>query len=303
MPKAHLMTVVAVAALAVCPVLAFAARPDGAGPWTDSVFAFQSGTQSNGKPVAKDRSAVEAAVGVAEDDVKPAHFVSIGIGGRIALRFENPACSGAGADLRLREATTEPYPSEQVDVFVSKDGQDLLQVAKSVNKDADVSVPDTVGSFRYVVLVDVTDPRLFREADGYDLDGVQALHTTGCPEPAPDRGMSPGSGESGDAGGVGSGSTATGGSGATGSGGVRGEMLLAKAPGLKAATCRVPRLRGRSVRYARRKLRQHRCATGRITSRRSASRKGRVLKTLPVAGSRRPYRTRVRLVISRGPKR
>ena len=272
-----------------------AAAPDGAGPWADVVGAFEQGVQSTSKPVPADRSSAGDARGVAEGGVKFGTFVSLGIGGRIVLEFRNSACTGPGADLRLVETTREPYPAELADVYVSSDGSKLTQVAASVDKDRDIDVPDSVGAFRFVVLVDATDPELFDGADGYDLDGVRALHTEGCPPPPAPAGT-PG-GSAGTPGGTGGGSADPGGAQ---SGRTVAQNLLAAPKGRKRSTCRVPALRNRTVKGARRILRRRNCRVGKVRARSSRIRKGRVISTRPAGGTERPFRSRVRLIVSRG---
>src|ERR1700722_2761947 len=93
---------------------AFAAAPDGLGPWADTVVSFHQGLQKNGLPVAAARSNPNAAVGVAENTpMVDSSFVSLGFGGNIVLGFDNGISSGA----MVVEATNEPgYPIETAKV-------------------------------------------------------------------------------------------------------------------------------------------------------------------------------------------
>jgi hypothetical protein len=72
----------------------------------------------------------------------------------------------------------------------------------------------------------------------------------------------------------------------------------------KAPPCVVPRLKGKTLRTAKRSIRAHSCSVGRI--RHAASRrikKGRVISQRPRAGSRRQYLAKVNLVVSKGRRR
>jgi hypothetical protein len=65
--------------------------------------------------------------------------------------------------------------------------------------------------------------------------------------------------------------------------------------------CKVPRLKGKTLRAARRALRRAHCRAGRVTRRRSRTvRRGRVISTSPRAGRIRPNGTKVRIKLSRG---
>lgn len=305
------ITCASAAALLGSAGVAVAAAPDGAsGPWADAVTAVQQGGTSGGGKVVGTRSHPDDAVGVAEDGFEPDTFISLGIGGRIALRFDNPLCNGPGADLQLREATNEPYPDELADVYASPDGTNLILVAKAVNKDAAVDFPTSLGAARYVVLVDATNPEEVRNADGYDLDGIEALHTDGCSTPPPAAGGATGAGTTTTGTSTGSGEATTGGGTNAGTpgtarGGAAGIALLNRAVGLKQATCVVPKkMTGRTVIAARKALAKARCASVKKVKRRySKVKAGRVVGTSPRAGSRRPYRTKVTITVSRGPRR
>ena len=172
---------------------ALAGAPDTVGPWADSVVEYQPGPRADGSAVPAPRDDPDNAVGIAEDNTLPGSFVSLGFGGRIILQFENKICNGTGEqdlDLQIVEATNAGYPPERVDVYVSPDNVSYTLVASGVNKDATLGLPPSITvAQHYVKLVDVSNvadylppnqPRL--DADAYDVDGVKALVTTGCPE-------------------------------------------------------------------------------------------------------------------------
>lgn len=64
--------------------------------------------------------------------------------------------------------------------------------------------------------------------------------------------------------------------------------------------CVVPRLRGRTLRAARRRLAAADCRSGRVTRVRSRLRRGAVVRSRPGAGARRPAGARVALRVSAG---
>jgi hypothetical protein len=183
---AGLLAATGVAAVGGAP--AQAAAPDGKGPWADAALYSKQGKRADGTAVLPSRSNPKAAVGVAEDTTGDGTFFSLGFGGEIVLGFLNPIVNGTGADmdLQLVEATFEPYPAEVVDVYVlAKRGRSWtwVKVASNVNKDAQLALPTDVKETHVVRLVDVSDKSLFTgpnlNADGYDVDGVKALHTAG----------------------------------------------------------------------------------------------------------------------------
>src|SRR5688572_1782667 len=97
---------------------AFAAAPDGLGPWADTVISSSQGIMKNGAPVPAARSDNTAALGVAEENTVDTNFFSLGFGGNIILGFDNGISSG----VFVVESTNPDYPLEQAAVEVSEDG-------------------------------------------------------------------------------------------------------------------------------------------------------------------------------------
>jgi streptogramin lyase len=65
--------------------------------------------------------------------------------------------------------------------------------------------------------------------------------------------------------------------------------------------CRVPRLRGKTLKAAKRVIRRHHCAVGKVKRRRSSKvKRGRIISQRPKAGKRRPGGSRVNLTVSKG---
>lgn len=150
----------------------FAAAPDGLGPWADSVISSSQGLTKGGGAVPAARSNPLAALGVAENDTVDSHFFSLGFGGKITLGFDNGISSG----VIVVEATNPGYPAEKAKVEVSADGSTWYD-AGTISQDGQVNKPAQVGCAKYVKLTDVSNPSDFPEstADGYDVDGVQAV--------------------------------------------------------------------------------------------------------------------------------
>lgn len=175
-------TALATASLATflsAPVMAFAAIPDGNGPWADYVLSSNQGLMKNGSAVPAARSNPQAAVGVAEDNTTDTNFFSLGFGGKIALGFQNGISSG----VVVVEATNPNYPTEQAKVEVSSDGINWVS-AGNVTQDGQVSIPSSVTCANFVRLTDISDPNTFSDptADGFDVDGVKAVGNA-CPPP------------------------------------------------------------------------------------------------------------------------
>ncbi len=166
---------------------------DGAsGPWADHFDDFDQGPQQNGAPIKLIRSEAAAALGPAELTGVEGTFVSLGFEGAITLEFDNYICNGPGDDIEVWEVTWGSYPLETVDVYASQDGNTFhfAGTADNINPGSDltpstVALPASMPYAKYVKLIDTTDPANFSNrptADGYDLDGVKAIHSsaTGC---------------------------------------------------------------------------------------------------------------------------
>jgi len=153
---------------------AYAATPDGAGPWADEVVTSSQANTKGGTPVSTvnpARSDPTSALGIAENDTVDGNFFSLGFGGSITLRFDNGISSG----VFVVEATNPNYPLESAQVEVSEDGITWF-VAGTVVQDDTVDVPREVNCAAYVRITDTSDPNDFTgdTADAYDVDGVKA---------------------------------------------------------------------------------------------------------------------------------
>lgn len=153
--------------------------------WADSIVSFNQGTKKNGGPVPPERSDPTKALGPAENN-DTYNFVSLGLGlaGEIVLKFDNYILNGEGDDLEIIETSfgspsCAAYP-ERARVFVSQDGDNWDQLGEVC---VDGSLDFSNGSqnlpwAKYVKLEDITNPNDFGsgDVDGYDLDGVRAIH-------------------------------------------------------------------------------------------------------------------------------
>jgi predicted ribosomally synthesized peptide with SipW-like signal peptide len=156
--------------------------------WADkAVFTqIEQGNRRDGNLVAANRSNPGVALGTPQSAGGPFEtavtgtFYSLGFGGTVTFRFENYIQNETGDDLKIYEITGgSTYPEEKAEVLVSQDGEDYTSLGIAV-RDAsfDLGVLPWV---QYVKVVDVSDISAFpipqyNDADGYDLDAIEALH-------------------------------------------------------------------------------------------------------------------------------
>lgn len=160
---------------------AFAAAPDGMGPWADSVFSFHQGLMKNGLPVPAVRSDPTAAVGVAENTPTiDSTFFALGFGGNIVLGFDNGIRDGA----MVIESTILPYPDETAKIEMSQDGINWI-IAGNLIDSGSVNKPTQITCAKYVRITDTSNPAIMPDAvaDGYDVDGVKAIGDPCNPNP------------------------------------------------------------------------------------------------------------------------
>lgn len=143
------------------------------------VVEFIQGTQKNGNAIPASRSNPDKALG-APERIDQLVFVSLGYGGSLTLSFDGAIINGPGADIEIVETSYNTtscgqYP-EYADVYVSIDGEEW-HFAKTVCKfDGFVDISDA-GDFDYVNFVKIVNNNtLTTTPDGFDVDGVVALH-------------------------------------------------------------------------------------------------------------------------------
>ena len=153
----------------------YAATPDGLGAYADQVVSFSQGTTKSGSPVLGTRSNPNASLGVAEQTNTIGTFTSLGFGGEIILKFENPVKD----HIMIYEATNQPYPTESASVYISSDGNSFTKVGHVADTQG-VSVPSGLCA-HYVKILDTTNPNLHNNsADGFDLDAVATTAGEPC---------------------------------------------------------------------------------------------------------------------------
>ncbi len=164
-----------------------AAEIDGDGPWADYYVDFVQGTNQDGSTVLPEHSSPADALGVAESSLPGATFehvtagyTSLGFGGSIILGFHRPIVNLDGPDFRIFQVTNAPEgiysADEKVRVEVSPDGTTWTTIIDGVvgSVDLDLGPFDTASFIR---LTDMsTQANYVASEDGYNLDGVKALH-------------------------------------------------------------------------------------------------------------------------------
>jgi hypothetical protein len=180
MKKKIFLTFLVMFALIANVTSVFAATPDGTGPFADFVEDNNQGFRKDGSSVLDERSDPTNALGAPENVINPPSFYSLGFGGDITLGFDNYICTDEILDVKAYEITGGSYPKEVAEVLVSQDNVDYFSVGEVNNMgSSSVNLPDSLYWVQYVKLVDKSDKTLFpNNADGYDLDAVEALHSS-----------------------------------------------------------------------------------------------------------------------------
>lgn len=142
---------------------------------------YVQGTTSNGGALAGNRTDATQALG-APEGTDNLVFVSLGYGGSITLSFDGVVLNGAGDDIRVVETSfgnpgCAAYP-EYADVSVSNDGVTWYFIGTVCKSDRDVDISDAEGvelpCVSYVRIAN--NDELTSTPDGFDVDGVVALH-------------------------------------------------------------------------------------------------------------------------------
>ncbi|NMC36480.1 hypothetical protein GYA49_05550 [Candidatus Beckwithbacteria bacterium] len=159
--------------------------------YADQAFTLVQGLRKNGTPVLANRSNPASVEGALDGN-----FVSLGFGGQITVSFANPivddTANVSAGDISFHEVTNgrSSYPNETADIFVSQDGNSFVYIGTISNHDSSsgVSYVDISGSgfdwVKFVRIVDTSNPADFSQsdADGYDLDAVDAVQVNTCLE-------------------------------------------------------------------------------------------------------------------------
>ncbi len=148
--------------------------------WADSVVEYNEGTESDGSEIDSSRTDPNNALNEAQYD-DTLNFVSLGFGGSLILEFDNIILNEDGNDIEVVETsygnqTCETYP-EKVTVHASQDGNNWEELGTGcLDSEFDLG---SLAWAKYVKLVDATNPEddaFSGIVDGYDVDGVKAIH-------------------------------------------------------------------------------------------------------------------------------
>ena len=149
--------------------------------YATEMISYNPGNQSNGSPVAADRSNPDNALGAPQNN-NTINFVALGFGGDLVLGFNPGAINGAGADLHIVETTynngCDNYP-ENADVYLSQDGS-TWAYAGNICQSAYIDISDADPTWTFITQIKIVDttPESSPSYDGYDVDGVVVLN--GC---------------------------------------------------------------------------------------------------------------------------
>lgn len=154
--------------------------------WASLVSAHNQGNRKDGSDVLPGRSSPFSSLGVADWDgnVNAVNkFFSLGFGGSIVLRFDNPIELREGVDLWVHESTggnRNTYPLERAEVAVSTNGVDFTVIGNAVSTGSGVTgLNIEIEGVRFVRLVDTTQASIHAaDADGFDLDAISAYCKT-----------------------------------------------------------------------------------------------------------------------------
>jgi len=149
----------------------------------DMVDASAQGQRKDGTDVRAERSDSTQAL-TPGTGFEPT-FYSLGFGGSIEVSFDCPITNGVGDDLRIGEVTHGTYPLETADVYAWDDTTSMWVLLGEATNTNTVSAQRSesdfdlggLGSTKRIRIVDTSDPAAFEAtADGFDLDGITALH-------------------------------------------------------------------------------------------------------------------------------
>lgn len=148
-----------------------------------TVINYSQGLRKNGTPVRTERSVPEQGLEY-ESGEDETNFFSLGFAGWIVVEFCCPVINGEGDDVKVIEDTWTSYPLEKAEVYASQDGINWTYLGEADNTTRDALGIHSFKEFdlgllewaTYIKIVDTCDPSIHNnEADGYDLNAVQAL--------------------------------------------------------------------------------------------------------------------------------
>jgi hypothetical protein len=143
------------------------------------VFEYIQGVRSNGGALATNRTDSDQALG-APEGIDQMVFVTLGYGGSITLGFDGAVANLDGDDIQVIETSygnpgCAAYP-EYANVYVSQNGVDFVFAETVCKSDNGVDI-SAAGDFDYITVVKIVNAdSLTTSPDGFDLDGVIAIH-------------------------------------------------------------------------------------------------------------------------------
>ena len=154
----------------------------------DSVVNFNQGLNNQNTQVVAVRSNPLKSLGAPEkSDIETGipNFVSLGFGGSITIKTENPIAVTVLTQINIFETTfsyeCSVYPEEAM-VYVSKDGINFELIGETCgNENTIFSLYSRVDTVNYIKIVDISDVVGFNSsliADGYDVDGIEIFELT-----------------------------------------------------------------------------------------------------------------------------
>jgi hypothetical protein len=144
------------------------------------VVEYVQGTRANGGAIPLNRTDEYQALGEPEG-TDAMVFVTLGYNGSITLSFGGAVPNEAGPDIEVVEtsfntAGCAAYP-EYADVYVSQNGVDFFYTSTVCKSDNLVDIDDAGQGWDYVNYVKLVNNNLLTTTpDGYDVDGVRAIH-------------------------------------------------------------------------------------------------------------------------------
>ena len=144
------------------------------------VLDFFQGPQTNGQPVAADRSDPLVVLGEPSLDNSAGNFFSLGVGGYIDIAFEGIVPDLPGNDILVVETSFSGdecgfSDDEFADIELTQDGITWVEYGTICrNEEIDIAVT----GLEFVVAIRIINSAMTTTLDGYDVDGVVALQ--GC---------------------------------------------------------------------------------------------------------------------------
>lgn len=148
--------------------------------YATAFFDHVQGTSLSGGAVAPNRTNPAEALG-APERTDQLVFISLGYGGSAKYTFGGAVLNGPGPDLEIVETTfgnndCSSYP-EYADIYVGQEGSGLVFAKTVCRNDNFVDIDDASTGFEYIDVVWVVNNNdLTNTPDGFDLDGIVAIH-------------------------------------------------------------------------------------------------------------------------------